>query len=311
MAESTDRGFRLTQRAVHRQLRAMPHDTYRLRLIHHQTRRPLPGERVWSARELLREANLRFLRIRNREGFDIYLHPDAWDRNAGYILLDLDHAEKGVLERMRGNGHDPCVAIETSPGHLQAWMRVSASPLESSMATAIARRLACLYQGDLASADWRHVGRLAGFTNQKPERRTLYGYAPWVKLVHARAILAPAGGALIQAARSGWRFDELGRGEFHGHGKSGSVPPGQANQVYQNLVRQWRITQRFARPDWSVVDLWVARRLLARGWPPGCVYEVIRLGSPRFPRRHGNAADYLHRTLDRAAFPFPPAGDAV
>jgi RepB DNA-primase from phage plasmid len=311
MADSTDRGFRLTQRAVHRQLAAMPHDTYRLRLIHHQTRRPLQGERVWSARELLEEANLRFLRIRNREGFDIYLHPHAWDQNAGYILLDLDHARQGVLHRMRHNGHDPCVVVETSPGHLQAWVRVSASPLESSMATAMARRLAYLYHGDLASADWRHVGRLAGFTNQKPERRTFYGYAPWVKLVHACAILAPAGGAWIEAARSMWRFDELGRREFHAHGKSGSVHPGHASQVYQNLVRPWRVTQHFAHPDWSIVDLWVARRLLARGWPPDRVRDIIRWGSPRFPRRHGDAADYLRRTLERAAFPFPPKGGAV
>ena len=49
-----------------------------------------------------------------------------------------------------------------------------------------------LMGGDAASTDWRHVGQLAGFTNQKPARRTLDRYAPWVKLVHARAGLAPS-----------------------------------------------------------------------------------------------------------------------
>jgi hypothetical protein len=55
----------------------------------------------------------------------------------------------------------------------------------------IARQLACRYGGDPASADWCHLGRLAGFTNQKPARRDLRGYPSWVKIVHARAGLAP------------------------------------------------------------------------------------------------------------------------
>jgi|SRR5580693_2128352 hypothetical protein len=311
MPDSTDRGFRLTEIAVRRQLTAMPHDVYRLRLIHHQTRRPLKGERVWTAIELLDEANLRFLRIRNREGFDIYIHPDAWDQNAGYILIDLDCAENRVLQRMGDNGHDPCVMIETSPGHLQAWIRISASPLEPYIATGIARHLAGLYRGDPASADWRHLGRLAGFTNQKPERRTFYGYAPWVKIVHSRAILAPAGDALIEAARNVWRRDSQHCRGFDAHLTGSPLPSGQASHVYQDLVRRWRIPQRFACPDWSIVDLWVARRLFAWGWPPAWVHQVICLGSPRFPRRHGNPADYLRRTLDRAAFSFPPERGAV
>ena len=38
--------------------------------------------------------------------------------------------------------------------------------------------LAAAYGGDPASTDWRHLGRLAGFTNQKPARRTSGGHAP-------------------------------------------------------------------------------------------------------------------------------------
>jgi hypothetical protein len=40
-------------------------------------------------------------------------------------------------------------------------------------------------------------------------------------------------------------------------------------------------------------------------------YNIIRLGSPQFPRQHGNPIDYLRRTLARAAFPFPPKGGTV
>jgi hypothetical protein len=304
MTNSSDAGFLHTQQAIHRQLMAMPHGVYRVRLIHHQTRRPLRGERLWTADQLLRSANIKFLRIRNREGFDIYIHPDEWDQNAGYILVDLDHAANGVLQRMRDNGHDPCVVVETSPGHLQAWIRVSATPLEPGLATAIARNLACRYQGDPASADWRHLGRLAGFTNQKPERRTFYGDAPWVKIVHARAVLAPGGQALIESARRSPAEQCAATTTFEADPAAACVSPEQASYIYQDLLQRWQIAERFAPPDWSIVDLWVARHLLSWGVPPNRVAEIIRLGSPQFPRRHGDAADYLRRTLDRAVLSF-------
>jgi RepB DNA-primase from phage plasmid len=52
----------------------------------------------------------------------------------------------------------------------------------------------------LASTDWRHLGRLAGFTNQKLARRTPSGFAPWVKVIAARPILASAAQDLLRSA---------------------------------------------------------------------------------------------------------------
>jgi hypothetical protein len=103
MTPDRDRGLRLTQQAIGRQLAAMPHDLYLVRLIHNQTRRPLPGQRLWTPAELLDPAIIKFLRIRNREGFDVYIHPYEYDQNAGYILLDLDRADAGVV-RLRSLG---------------------------------------------------------------------------------------------------------------------------------------------------------------------------------------------------------------
>jgi hypothetical protein len=83
--------------------------------------------------------------------------------------------------------------------------------------------------------------------------------------------------------------------------------------VYQRWVQRWRISQRFPQPDWSVVDLWVARKLLAQHTAPTQVMEILRLGSPDFPREHGDPEDYLRRTLARAALPLssprPVCGD--
>jgi hypothetical protein len=80
-----DRGFFLTLQAIRRQLAAMPCELYLIRLIHQQTRKAFPGERLWTAQQLSSAATVRFLRARNREGCDVYVQPFAGDRNAGYV----------------------------------------------------------------------------------------------------------------------------------------------------------------------------------------------------------------------------------
>jgi hypothetical protein len=271
---------------------------------------------LWTPTELLHTAIIKFLRIRNREGFDVYIHPYEYDQNAGYILLDLDSTDAGVVHRMRDHGHDPCVVLQTSPGHLQAWIRVRASPLEPCIATAIARQLARDYHGDPASADWRHVGRLAGFTNQKPARRTMLGYAPWVKIVHAHPVLAPNAKALLESALKlcgpSWRGESSSPPDTSLPTSTlAPISTSKANQIYRNCLRRWRINERFSSPDWSIVDLWVAKYLLSQGLPATQVEDIVRHGSPQFPRHHGDPNDYLRRTLARAAFPFPPKGGPV
>ena len=307
-AMDIDRGFWLSLGAMRRQLAAMPHDLFLIRLIHCATRRPFPGERLWTATQLLHPATVRFLRLRNREGCDIYIWPYAGDQNAGYILLDLDHTAPSILERMWANGHEPCVVVRTSPGHLQAWIRVSTLPLEPAVATTIGKYLARAYGGDLASSDWHHLGRLAGFTNQKPQRRIPGGYAPWVKVVHARAGLARCAEALLQsvmhspAAPQRPHHPAVSIDQF---GSARLSPPlamdaQEAVQIYQSWTHRWRIAERFTPPDWSIVDLWIAKKLLSQGMSAERVREILRRGSPYFPRRHSDPDDYLRRTVARA-----------
>ena len=314
-----DVGFRLSSQAVRRQLAAMPCDSYLVRLIHHRTRKPFPGERLWPATQLLLEPTIRFLRARNCEGFDVYFRPYALDQNAGYILVDLDNARPTVLTSMRANGHQPCAVIETSPGHLQAWVRVSVTPLPPQVATLIGRHLASLYQGDRASADWRHVGRLAGFTNQKPQRRLPDGLPPWVKVRHAVAgLVSNSRGLLETAVFQSTHCAAVPRVRPSGRRTAPSATATsdlalesfEAAAIYQNWLNRLQIPQRFPQPDWSIADLWIARELLSQGAPTSRVKSVLRLASPEFPRSHAHPEDYLRRTLARAACeinrpPFP------
>jgi hypothetical protein len=291
----------------------MPADLYLVRLIHSQSRRAFPGERVWNATQLAAVNTVRFLRARNQEGCDIYIHPYAENQNAGYILVDLDAAQPSVVEMMRGDGYEPCVTVQTSPGHLQAWVCLGTDPLEPAVATAASKLLAGAYDGDPASTGWRHLGRLAGFTNQKPEHRTPAGWAPWVRIVYARAGRAPRADALLQAARAVARRQPAAtrRSAARCSSATDNLVPAAPNAssraagIYRDCMERWRITQRFAQPDWSIVDLWIARYLLSQGTPVPQVETILRLGSPHFPRRHSDPDDYLHRTLARAAFPAP------
>jgi RepB DNA-primase from phage plasmid len=321
-----DVGFLLSSQAIRRQLAAMPHDMYLIRLIHGGTRKPFPGERLWPTAQLLLEPTIRFLRARNRDGFDVYFRPYVRDHNAGYILVDLDDGQPTVLAAMRDNGHEPCAVIETSPGHLQAWIRVSAEPLPPEVATTISRHLAHLYHGDRASADWRHVGRLAGFTNQKPQRRLPSRLPPWVKLQHAAAGLASHSRSLMQTAgltqcptisRLSPDPPIFQRAAPPTHiWVYPALAPTEAIAVYQTWLNRLQIPQRFPRPDWSIADLWIAKELLLQGAPTSQVKSILHLASPQFPRAHSDPEDYLRRTLARAAHditraPFPARESAL
>ena len=307
----------LTQQAVRRQLAAMPNKFYWIRLIHSVERKPAPAKRLWTAEQLVRDRVVRSLRADNRLGFNVYLWPYAERRNAGYIFLDLDHACPDVLQDMRIHGHEPCVALETSPGHLQAWVHVSTKPLEPTVATTLGRFLAERYGGDRASTDWRHLGRLAGFCNFKPATCTLTGLAPTVQILYAEPILASAAPQLLEVAQEWLALYAKPTPPIHSATSSVSitqelgvaprphtgVTPEGAAAVYQRWLQRCHILQRFPQPDWSIVDLWLASKLLAQHTPPAQVMEILRLGSPGFPRNHGDPEDYLRRTLARAAAP--------
>ena len=314
-----DHGFHLTLLAMRRQLAAMPHDLYLVRLIHPQTRRAFPGERLWTVAQLTHPATVRFLRVRNREGCDVYLHPYAEERNPGYLLVDLDGANPAVVKTMRAAGHQPCVVLQTSPGNLQAWVQVSATPIPAAVASQIGKQLAHVYGGDPVSTDWRHLGRLAGFTNQKPTRRNRGGYSPWVKVLQAHAGLASQAAALLEEAEH--RLDCHSSLALSPHvsvaapacpdaagtdRSAGSTAAASAANLYASWLHRLQILERFPQPDWSIADKCIAKELLQRGSPAPQVATVLRHGSPGFPRQHSHPDDYLRRTLACAARELAP-----
>jgi hypothetical protein len=162
-----------TYLAVRRQLEAMGGGQWEIGIRDRDGRMMT---RSWTTPETLKAVP--WLKRQNALGADIYVRPASPDgRNTGLVLLD--DIDRGTVERMKADGMEPAAVIETSPTNHQAWVRVSELPLQPEEATIASKYLAKTYGGDPNSADWRHFGRLAGFTNRKPEHAGEIGF-PWV-----------------------------------------------------------------------------------------------------------------------------------
>ena len=286
------RGLELTLAALRAQLPAIPWPRYELRLIDAQ-RRQCQATRYWTATQLLNPDTVRFLRAQNREGCDVYFHPYAASQNAGCLLLDFDDGPC-PLAAMRVAGHTPCLVVETSPGHQQAWVRVTSGGVMPAWATAVARWLARRYGADPASAEWRHLGRLAGFTNRKPARLQPNGLPPWVRVVWRQDGALPEVGSAIATAVP----DHVSHGPASAAIGDVETRP---SPLYRQCLDALGLRRRFPAPDWSIADYRVARLLLQGGCGAEQVDAILRQGSPGFPRRHAQPDDYLRRTVQAAA----------
>jgi hypothetical protein len=131
----------------------------------------------WGAKQVLK--SLLWLRRENLNRGHIYLRP------AGMHGLSLvDDLKTDAITRMKAEGFEAAAVVETSPGNFQAWLK-HGEVLDEVTSTRAAKLLAERYGGDLGSADWRHFGRLAEFTNPKPSRRLASGLQPFARLLSA------------------------------------------------------------------------------------------------------------------------------
>jgi hypothetical protein len=131
----------------------------------------------WGTKQILK--SLLWLRREDLNRGHIYVRP------AGVHGLSLvDDLKIDALARMKAEGFAPAAVVETSPGNFQAWLK-HGEVLDEVTSTRAAKLLAERYCGDPGSADWRHFGRLAGFTNPKPSRRLAWGLQPFARLHEA------------------------------------------------------------------------------------------------------------------------------
>src|SRR6202171_1063809 len=166
-----------TAEAVEKQARAMSATAFEVGLFDPTAEHGAMLPRVWDLDTLLRSVS--WLRLKNSQGRNIYIRP-----RGEHALSLIDDASPQTIELLKSEGFAPGVVIETSPRNFQAWL-CHGQILPKQVSTIAARLLASRFGGDPASADWRHYGRLAGYTNRKGKYRRKDGSFPYVRLHEA------------------------------------------------------------------------------------------------------------------------------
>lgn len=173
MADNRDR----TQIAVTLQLAAMGAAEYQLGLLKYDDDDVPMKTRVYGAEKLLDPSTVRYLRLENSQDRNINIVPHGL-----HSLTLLDDVSLATVARMKEEGFQPAVVVETSPNNFQAWLQHGQVLPEQESSTA-ARLLARRFEADPSSASWCHYGRLAGFTNRKAKyKHPKTGYFPFVRL---------------------------------------------------------------------------------------------------------------------------------
>jgi hypothetical protein len=243
----------------------------------------------WGAKQVLK--SLLWLRRENLEQGHIYVRP------AGIHRLSLvDDLKADAITRMKAEGFEPAAVVETSPGNLQVWLKHGVT-LDEAASTRAAKLLAERYGGDLGSADWRHFGRLAGFTNPKPNRRLASGLQPFARLIDASGQVyqqAPGFIAEVRAAMAGEKMSKTVGSDTEGIGQGApALPPLRSLAEFHNDPRY--------RGDLHRADLAWARHAAATGLSASEIRTAImeardlaKKGSARRQR------EYAERTADKA-----------
>ncbi len=289
-----------TTQAVQRQLQAFGVD--RVDIGIRDGREGKMMNRLWTPDEVLK--NTAWLKRMNAQGNDIYVKPVG---EHGLVLVDDLQPE--AMDRLKGHGFHPAIVTETSPGNLQAWLKLSREVVDPNIRKVVAQDVAQDFGGDPNSADAQHYGRLAGFTNQKPDRLLETGLHPYVLLrewsgqvmTHAQELLDQATRFLDhQAAR---QEQEQRLAAIDAWQSPRGWPSWGHRKPVDEYHRQAQALQaRYPHPDWSKLDWMIAKAMAGSGqYTAREITQALVQGSPHIAtRKPGHLEDYAQRTVEKA-----------
>ncbi len=278
--------------AVEQTLAALPAAEYEIGIFDRE--KDSMTKRLWNA-ETLRKS-MGFLQRENALGREIFFRPNQ----TNYILADDLTADQ--LAKMKEQGFAPALVSETSKANHQAWLKLS-RPVSEEARTVAGKEVARLFNADPGSTDWRHLGRLPGFTNRKPERAE-NNKPPFVKIKEA------AGKVFEQAERLiDWAMLEIASRlvqapTIQSRMQRSSGKPEDFAEKYKTFASQESMRMQLAgqQIDRSRVDFLVAQRLLMDRARPQDIVAAIQENSPKSKERsEAGAATYAETTVQHAA----------
>jgi len=283
-------GWNRTVEAVERQVEAMAAEVFEVGLFKPDAKEhePIMVPRVWDAASLLK--SIPWLRHQNRDGRNIYIRPKG-----EHHLSLVDDLTLDAIRRMKVAGFAPAVVVETSPGNFQAWLK-HAEKLDKEMGTAAARALAHRFGGDTGAADWRHYGRLSGFTNRKAKyREPVTGLHPFVKLVEASGEIYSEAARFIENIRE--KIEVRRREEAERRASRASVWPAIVRDT--KSIDAFRGDSRYGG-DGTRIDLAYAIYALSHGRTEAEVEAAIRSRDLSHKGSERRQHDYVERTIKKA-----------
>ena len=242
--------------------------------------------RAWDAETLLR--SIAWLRLENLRGRNIYIRPQG-----EHHLSLVDDLSKAAIDRMKAEGFQPAAIVETSPRNFQAWLD-HGERLRKDIGTAVARALASRFEGDTKAADWRHFGRLAGFTNQKEKHRQSNGLFPFVRLIESSGAVYPAAGKFVDSIREQCAREQDARKKRDAAFVSMPVSGGA-----DKSIESFRQNPAYGG-DGTRVDLAYALYALSRGASAEEVGATIRSRDLSHKGTERRQDDYVERTIRKA-----------
>jgi hypothetical protein len=273
--------------AVEQQINAMGCEVYEIGLFKPHvpgsgSREPEMLPRTWDRDTLLK--SVPWLRFQNSQGRNIYIRPKG-----EHHLSMVDDLTADAVKRMKAQGFAPSLVVETSPGNFQAWVN-HGEILPQRISTLAARAIAEKFDGDKGAADWRHFGRLAGFTNRKEKYQSASGDFPFVKIVENRHVLRyPQAENFLANVKRLCVERETGGANFsrsvYDHGVL-TIDDFRRNPAYDG--------------DGNRIDLAYAVYAIAHGESPDSVAQAIRTRDLSKKGSESRQADYASRTIAKA-----------
>jgi hypothetical protein len=240
--------------------------------------------RTWDSESLVR--SIGWLRFQNVQGRNIYVRPKG-----EHSLSLLDDLSLESIEEMKSEGFKPAVVIETSLGNFQAWVN-HGEILPKELSTRAARLLAQKFRGDPSSADWRHFGRLAGFTNRKEKYRGDDGLSPFVKLIDAGGEVYPHAKAFLTELRKAVEASQH-------NARCASLNPAGASLSHLHTISDFRHRPEY-QEDGNRIDLAYAIYALSHRVAESEVRAAIASRDLSHKGSQKRRAEYIDRTIQKA-----------
>jgi hypothetical protein len=278
------RGLELTMNSIQRQIAGMGGDQFEIGILDQSTGRMML--RRWDRLQLFRAVP--WLRHQNFFDANIYVRPLGPS-----ALILLDDVLLGTIKKLVGDGFQPATVIETSPLNFQAWLRLSESPVSNELRSLAARELAKIYGADPASADWRHFGRLGGFTNRKPSRREDDGRYPFVKVYDSAGEISNSGESFLQSLDEVIQKKQTGiiREQIPTH-KNINDPVKFFLINIEKLKNIYRGEFDASKGDWASI-----MKMAQAGYSRMQIEEALAESPNLNIRKMGHQEDYIQRTI--------------